>query len=80
MSLGAQAFRRMRMEPSDVVMASYPKCGTSWVHQIIFCLLRMDERGRFRPGDSLLGSQGQVSDGTQRRQLGGRLLMMIGTG
>jgi hypothetical protein len=33
---GLQAFRRMATQPSDVIMASYPKCGTSWLHQILF--------------------------------------------
>lgn len=33
---GLQAFRSMNTRPCDVIMASYPKCGTSWLHQILF--------------------------------------------
>lgn len=33
---GLQAFRSMDTHPCDVIMASYPKCGTSWMHQILF--------------------------------------------
>ena len=33
---GLQAFRSMDTRPCDVIMASYPKCGTSWLHQILF--------------------------------------------
>jgi hypothetical protein len=58
---GFQAFQRMATEPSDVVMTSYPKCGTSWLHGILFCLLRMDERGAFAaPLETLVGSSGQA--------------------
>ena len=33
---GLQAFQNMDTQPCDVIMASYPKCGTSWLHQILF--------------------------------------------
>lgn len=58
---GLEAFRAARMQESDVVMVSYPKCGTSWLHQVLFCLLRMDDTGQFA-GDveAILGSKGQV--------------------
>ena len=58
---GLEAFRALPMDPSDVVMVSYPKCGTSWLHQILFCLLRMSEDGTFpRELEGWLGSSGQV--------------------
>merc|ERR1719428_2495225 len=42
-------------------MASFHKCGTCWMHQIIFCLLRMDEKGNFpAPLETMLGSASQV--------------------
>uniref|UniRef100_A0A7S1S438 Sulfotransferase domain-containing protein n=1 Tax=Alexandrium catenella TaxID=2925 RepID=A0A7S1S438_ALECA len=31
----------------DVVLSSYPKAGTTWIHNILYCLLRMDESGAF---------------------------------
>mmetsp|Transcript_81860 Transcript_81860/g.226880 ORF Transcript_81860/g.226880 Transcript_81860/m.226880 type:complete len:371 (-) Transcript_81860:130-1242(-) len=42
-----KAFQNMRLKDDDVIMVSYPKCGTTWAHQILYCLLRMDHRGRF---------------------------------
>ena len=46
-----EAFKALQLEASDVIMASYPKCGTSWLHQIIFCLLRMDDQGNISQAD-----------------------------
>ena len=46
---GLESFRAAQTIESDVVMVSYPKCGTSWLHQVLFCLLRMDEDGTFEP-------------------------------
>ena len=58
---GLQAFRRMATRPSDVIMTSYPKCGTSWLHAILFSLLHMDHQGEFPcPEEGMLGSAGQV--------------------
>ena len=57
---GLQSFQEMVTVSSDVIIASYPKCGTSWLHQILFSLLRMDEHGCFsKPLENLCG--GQVS-------------------
>ena len=42
---GAAAFRACRTVDSDVVLVSYPKCGTSWAHSIVYAMLRMDARG-----------------------------------
>ena len=58
---GFRAFQASALRPSDVVFVSYPKCGTSWMHQILFCLLRMDGDGELpAPRTELLGSSGQV--------------------
>ena len=63
---GLKAFQEATLRPTDVVFVSYPKCGTSWLHQILFCLLRMDDEGGFdAPLDDegrpeMLGSTGQV--------------------
>ena len=58
---GFKAFQASTLRPSDVVFVSYPKCGTSWMHQILFCLLRMDGDGELpAPRTELLGSSGQV--------------------
>ena len=58
---GFAAFQGSTLRSSDVVFVSFPKCGTSWLHQILFCLLRMDERGEFgAPLHELLGSDGQI--------------------
>jgi hypothetical protein len=71
---GLQRFQGMACEGTDVFMASYPKCGTTWCHQILFCLLRMDERGEFAaPLDELVGSSGQVyPDGVPAMRADGR--------
>lgn len=54
---GAEAFRTLELRDDDVVMASYPKCGTTWMHTILFSLLRMNEDGKFpAPVETLLGS------------------------
>ena len=51
----------MSVRGSDVLMASYPKCGTSWLHNILFCLLHMDADGAFpAPLEQLPGSGGQA--------------------
>lgn len=47
----AQLFRNMEVKDSDVIMVSLPKCGTTWTHQILFCLLRMDDHGRLPVSD-----------------------------
>jgi len=59
---GLRAFQSLpSLRDSDVVMTSFPKCGTSWLHQILFCLLRMDEAGEFvAPPEELVGARGQV--------------------
>ena len=33
---GFDAFKSMQLEETDVVMGSFGKCGTSWLHQIVF--------------------------------------------
>jgi len=43
----AVAFRDLETRDTDIIMASYQKTGTSWLHQIIYCLLRMDDAGQF---------------------------------
>jgi len=71
---GLESFRAAQTIDSDVVMVSYPKCGTSWLHQVLFCLLRMDEDGKFpRELEGWIGSKGQVyPDGIPAKGLGGK--------
>ena len=38
---GFDAFRRMTVEPSDVLLVGYPKCGMTWLQQVI-CSTRRD--------------------------------------
>jgi hypothetical protein len=57
---GQKHFEAMETVDSDVFMSSYPKCGTSWMHQICYCLLRMDEHGECEFGDLVIGSTTQV--------------------
>jgi hypothetical protein len=58
---GANAFKAMETEDDDVIMASFPKCGTTWFQQIIFCLLRMDDQGNFPDKyDEMIGGKHQV--------------------
>ena len=59
---GLEAFQSIpSFRGSDVIMASFPKCGTSWLHSILFCLLRMDDRGEFpAPLEELAGARGQI--------------------
>eukprot|EP00628_Pelagophyceae_sp_CCMP2097_P001214 CAMPEP_0184089156 /NCGR_PEP_ID=MMETSP0974-20121125/6586_1 /TAXON_ID=483370 /ORGANISM="non described non described, Strain CCMP2097" /LENGTH=352 /DNA_ID=CAMNT_0026391873 /DNA_START=28 /DNA_END=1083 /DNA_ORIENTATION=+ len=53
---GAAAFKKAVLVDSDVVLVSYPKCGTSWAHAIVFSLLRMDEDGNVEPkGGAAIG-------------------------
>jgi hypothetical protein len=72
---GYDGFRAMNAESDDVFCVSYPKCGTSWLHQIVFCMLRMDEHGAF-PADTTrpytLGAKEQVyPDAIGRREPAG---------
>lgn len=72
---GLARFQGVACQDSDVFMVSYPKCGTTWLHQILFCLLRMDEDGEFGgvPLDKLVGSSGQVyPDGVPSHRSDGR--------
>lgn len=68
----AEEFTRMETEPDDVIMVSYPKCGTTWVHLILYGLLRVGVDGTFDvdpKGD--LGASGQVyPEGVQLRRDG----------
>lgn len=57
---GFDAFKIMQTKEDDVIMASYPKCGTSWMHQIIFSLLRIDDHGNLPAGQKLIGKDHQV--------------------
>jgi hypothetical protein len=71
---GLARFQGAACRDDDVFMASYPKCGTTWCHQILFCLLRMDERGEFAsPLDEMVGASGQVyPDGVSATRADGR--------
>ncbi|KAH8059899.1 sulfotransferase [Aureococcus anophagefferens] len=42
---GAAAFKALTARDDDVFVASYPKCGTSFGHGIVYALLRMDDDG-----------------------------------
>ena len=59
---GLARFQGATFVQNDVFLVSYPKCGTTWCHQILFCLLRMDEAGTFGSWelDELVGASGQV--------------------
>lgn len=58
---GLERFKELKLEDDDVVMVSFPKCGTSWMHQILFCLLRMDDGGEFpAPLEQMVASWAQV--------------------
>lgn len=46
-STSIEAFRNLDLEDDDVVMATYQKCGTSWTHNLLFCLLRTDKDGNW---------------------------------
>lgn len=58
---GFNTFRETELRSDDVLLVSYPKCGTSWSHQILFSLLRMDENGDFPDKlEQMIGGIGQV--------------------
>ena len=58
---GFDAFRQLKTEETDVIAASFAKCGTSWFHQILFSMLRMDAQGQLSaPAETLIGSDSQV--------------------
>lgn len=66
---GATAFRATSLETSDVVLVSYPKCGTSWIHSVVFALLRMDDDGVMAGSDGECGAKGQVyPDGIREKR------------
>ena len=80
---GFDGFRTMQVEPDDVLCVSYPKCGTSWLHQIVFGLLRMDDDGEFPADQSrpfTLGSKGQVYPDAVGRRGGGGVSVGAGIG
>eukprot|EP00658_Telonema_sp_P-2_P023073 TRINITY_DN19240_c0_g1_i2.p2 TRINITY_DN19240_c0_g1~~TRINITY_DN19240_c0_g1_i2.p2 ORF type:complete len:120 (+),score=22.33 TRINITY_DN19240_c0_g1_i2:131-490(+) len=52
--VGAAHFRELELRSGDVVHSSYAKCGTSWMHAVLFALLRMDEQGRLPEDLSLI--------------------------
>lgn len=38
-------FKNLTTRSSDVLVAGYPRCGTSWVHAMVYFLVRSDEEG-----------------------------------
>ena len=56
---GAAAFKALTARDDDVFVASYPKCGTSFGHGIVYALLRMDDDGACGD-DGECGGRGQV--------------------
>jgi hypothetical protein len=38
----ARAFATLEMRPNDVILATHPRCGTTWVHKVIHSLLHVD--------------------------------------
>lgn len=61
----AAAFRTMDMQPSDVVLSSLVKGGTTWCHKLVWSLLHgIDEEGnlveRAAEGGVSVGASGQI--------------------
>merc|ERR1712028_155112 len=46
--------------PSDVIMCSYPKCGTSQMNSILIALLKMDQEGQLTVPETSIGVKMQV--------------------
>eukprot|EP00037_Helgoeca_nana_P030195 m.371364 g.371364 ORF g.371364 m.371364 type:complete len:304 (+) comp28129_c2_seq6:196-1107(+) len=55
----ADAFGALEMKESDIVLSTYPKCGTTWTQKILSCLRRMDADGVMSAAPEV-GSTGQV--------------------
>lgn len=53
-----EEFRTIPPRPTDVLVAGYPRCGTSWAHAMVYFLLRSDEDGTLK--DSPTKSVGGV--------------------
>jgi len=47
---GYESFRTMSTKPSDILIASYPRCGLSWIQAITWFLMRSDDEGRLPNG------------------------------
>lgn len=42
---GLERFRALALDREDVLVCSYPRCGLSWAHALVFHLCRSDEDG-----------------------------------
>jgi hypothetical protein len=59
----ARAFATLEMRPNDVILATHPRCGTTWVHKVIHSLLHVDvidASGRLAIGTGGANTFGQV--------------------
>ena len=53
-------FKTLPIEDTDVVMCSYPKCGTSQMNSILLALLKMDQYGQLTVPETSVGMRQQV--------------------
>merc|ERR1711865_1056859 len=61
--MNTEAFESVKsipLEDSDVIMCSYPKCGTSQMNSILIALLKMDQEGQLTVPETSIGVKMQV--------------------